>query len=123
MPLSIPELMIDLQQLNNDQQTTVVLKVSKEKQQRYILLYTCDERNNHWDAPCVQSTYDILLDIAIDPRAMARFLAVAKKVSGAWRNVLSLSALGIWRDDDIVRIVVGLHLGIPFCSPVCSLWK
>ena len=43
MPLSIPEhwpLMIDLQQLNNDQQTTVVLKVSKEKQERYILPYT-----------------------------------------------------------------------------------
>lgn len=68
----------------------------------------------------MQSTYDILLDAATDPRAMARLLAIAKKVSGTWRNVLSISALGIWRDDHIVRISVGLHLGIPLYSPVCS---
>ena len=76
-----------------------------------------DVRQKAWDMPCVQSTYDILLDTATDPRARARLLAVAKKESGAWLNALPVSSLGLRMDDDIVRIAVGLRLGVPLCRP------
>ena len=70
-----------------------------------------------WDAPRVASTYDDLLVDAPDCQAKSRLLAVSCPESGAWLNALPISTLGLCLADDVVRIVVGLRLGIPLCSP------
>ena len=70
-----------------------------------------------WDAPRVVFTYDNLLVDAPDCQAKSRLLAVSCRESGAWLNVLPISALGLRLANDVVRIAVGLRLGIPLCSP------
>ena len=52
-----------------------------------------------------------LLDNATDPRSHARLHAAAAKESGAWLNVLPVSALGLHMDDNTIRVAVGLRLG------------
>ena len=74
-------------------------------------------RQKAWDTPCVQETYDNLLENASDPRSRARLLAAATKESGAWLNALPISSLGLRMDDNVVRIAVGLRLGVPLCRP------
>ena len=58
-----------------------------------------------------------LLDNAPDARSRARLLAVAIKESGAWLHALSISAVGLRKNDDVIRIAIGLHLGVPICRP------
>ena len=67
--------------------------------------------------PRVQATFKILLETASDPRAQARLLATTTKESGAWLHALPISSLGLRMDDKVVRIAVGLRLGVPLCQP------
>ena len=73
-----------------------------------------------WDTPIVNAAYDQLLESAPDDLSLARLLAAHTRESGAWLNVLPVSALGLRMDDDTVRIAIGLRLGAPLCLPhVC----
>ena len=75
-------------------------------------------RNIHqrsWGQPCVQATFDGLLDATNDPKDRARLLAASTKESGAWLNAPPITSLGLRMDDELVRIAVGLCLGVPLC--------
>ena len=74
-------------------------------------------RQKAWDKPRVHSTFKVLLETASDPRARARLLATTTKESGAWLHALPISSLGLRMDDEVLRIAVGLHLGVPLCQP------
>ena len=70
-----------------------------------------------WDTLKVSALAESLLDNATDPRSRARLLAAAAKESGAWLNVLPVSALGLRMDDNTIRVAVGLRLGASLCRP------
>lgn len=65
----------------------------------------------------MQETFNTLLGNASYPRSHARLLAAAEKESGAWLHALLISSIGLWMDDNVVRTVAGLDLGVPFCHP------
>ena len=74
-----------------------------------------------WDSAKVQAAHTILLETAPSPECRARLLAVSCPESGAWLNALPISSVGLKMDDEVVRIAVGLRLGLPLCrSHVCS---
>lgn len=54
---------------------------------------------------------------APNDQAKARLMAVARPESGAWLNALPIASLGLCMSDDVVRIAVGLRLGVPLCRP------
>ena len=70
-----------------------------------------------WDTPRVEPTYRSLLDLATDSQTRAHLLAVKCRETGAWLNALPVASLGLRLDDEAVRIVVGLRLGLPVCRP------
>ena len=80
------------------------------------------KRQKAWDTPRVQSCYASLLDNATDSRSRARLLAAAVAESGAWLHALPVSSIGLRMNDEVVRIAVGLRLGVPLChSHQCCL--
>ena len=72
---------------------------------------TSTSRQNAWDLPHVQETYDQLLHGASECRSRAKLLAAATKESGAWLHALPVSFLVLRMDDHTTRIAVGLCLG------------
>ena len=72
-----------------------------------------------WDPPLIQGTYDALMMAASNPSTRDRLLAVASKEAGAWLTALPISSLGLCMDDEVVRIAVGLRLGVALCVPHC----
>ena len=49
-----------------------------------------------------------------------RLLAASSKHSGDWLHAIPISSCGLRLDDEVVRIAVGLRLGINICEPhVC----
>ena len=75
---------------------------------------SCAQRK--WDAPRIEATFNSLLESA-NQLSQARLLAVSRPESGAWLNALPLSCVGLRMDDNIIRIAVGLRLGLPLCRP------
>ena len=62
--------------------------------------------------------YQELSETAQDEQSQARLLAITCPVSGAW---LTISSIRLRMDDEVVRVAVGLHLGLPLGrSHVCS---
>ena len=55
-----------------------------------------------------------------DAPARARLLAARAKESGAWLQALPVSSLGLRMDREVVRVALGLRLGVTLCHPhVC----
>ena len=44
-------------------------------------------------------------------------MVVSCAKSGAWLNALPIAPLGLRLSDDVVRVAVGLCLGVPICRP------
>ena len=74
-------------------------------------------RQKSWDDAGTQALAQHLLEGASDEVCRARLLASAAKESGSWLHALPISSLGLRMDGNSVRIVVGLHLGVPICGP------
>ena len=80
---------------------------------------SCHQKS--WDAPKIKATVDHLLESAANDLTKVRFLALSCPESGAWLNALPLSSIGLRMDDDVIRIAVGLRLGLAVCHPhACS---
>ena len=73
-------------------------------------------RQREWDGPKAEASVWSIWDLAISDVAKARLLSVSCTESGAWLNALPLSSIGLRMDDDVVRIAMGLRLGLPLCS-------
>ena len=79
---------------------------------------SCLQRS--WDSPRVTLAYRNLLETAPDAPARARLLAARAKESGAWLQALPVSSLGLRMDREVVRVALGLRLGVTLCHPhVC----
>ena len=75
---------------------------------------SCKQRN--WDAPRIEAMLMPLLDCA-NQLSQARRLSVSCPESGAWLIALPISSEGLRMDDEVIRIAVGLCLGLPLCHP------
>ena len=74
-------------------------------------------RQRAWDGPRIEAAFNTLLESSPDENTRARLLAVATKESGAWLNAFPMSSLGLRMANDVIRIAVGLRLGLPLCRP------
>ena len=74
---------------------------------------SCSQRA--WDAPKIKATVDFLLESAANDLTKVRLLALSCPESGALLNALPLSSIGLIMDDDVIRIAVGLRLGLTLC--------
>ena len=70
-----------------------------------------------WDTPRVEAISAALLDQSSDAITRARLLAVSRKESGAWLHAIPNSSLGLRMNNEMIRVAVGLRLGVPLCSP------
>ena len=70
-----------------------------------------------WDTPRVTSAYKDLLETAPDSLTRARLLAACAKESGAWLHAFPVSSLGLRMDNEVIRVAMGLRLGLTLCQP------
>ena len=55
------------------------------------------------------------------PLTRARLLAACRRESGVWLHALLMSSLGFRMDNEVIRMAMGLHLGVPLCCPHACL--
>ena len=70
-----------------------------------------------WDTPRVHAQVDDLLEAPTNDSSRAHLLAATTEYSGAWLTAIPISSLGLRKNDDTIRITVGLRLGSTLCHP------
>ena len=82
-------------------------------------MLTLPAKQQTWDKPIVQLELSQLMERHTDTYNKARLLAASSKHSGDWLHAIPISC-GLRLDDEVVKIAVGLRLGINICEPhVC----
>jgi hypothetical protein len=74
-------------------------------------------RQRSWDEPCCQRVFDALLNASTDDVSRARIRASSHCTSGAWLETLPVASIGLKMEDEVVRVAVGLRLGLNLCEP------
>ena len=80
----------------------------------------CTPDSSHqkaWDGPVVTAAAEALVRESPDELAQARLLASQRKESGEWLHAPPMSAIGLRMDDEVLRVAVGLRLGVALCRP------
>ena len=75
---------------------------------------SCQQRA--WDSPRVTASAAALLEPTPDLTTRACLLASRRKESGAWLQAFSMSAHSLRMDGNVVRVAVGLRLGVTLCQ-------
>jgi len=70
-----------------------------------------------WDRPGVLVDQALVRSSLTSPSQSASFLAAASLHSGDWLFALPIASCGLRLNDEVVRIGVGLRLGLPLCVP------
>ena len=70
-----------------------------------------------WDTPRVTSAYKDLLETAPDALTRACLLAACAKEFRAWLHAFVVSSLGLRMDNKVIRVAMGLCLGLTLCQP------
>ena len=70
-----------------------------------------------WDRPGVLVDQALVRSSLTSPSQSASFLAAASLHSGDWLFALPIASCGLKLNDEVVRIGVGLRLGLPLCVP------
>ena len=74
-----------------------------------------------WDRPLIDFLAYLVLENAETLRDRARILGSVQE-SGAWLHSLPSPQLGLFLDDNAVRIAIGLRLGTQLCQPHTCRW-
>ena len=111
--------------------------LSRPASQRYSYLYVVKKGHcqsplqdkasycqKAWDTPRIEAISAALLDQSSHAITRARLLAVSTKESGAWLHAVPNSSLGLRMDNEMIRVAVGLRLGVSSMQPtlVPALW-
>jgi len=75
------------------------------------------KRQQAWDEPCCRKVAGDLLERASDDYTRARLLANQQETSGAWLEALPITSVGLRMADDVIRVAVGVRLGVNLCHP------
>ena len=78
---------------------------------------TSPAKQQTWDKPIVLLELSQLMERHSDTYDKARLLAASSKHSSDWLHAIPISSCGLRLDDEVVRIAVGLCLGINICEP------
>ena len=98
--------------------TCTLCKYDDNNQNTTFHLHVVDApRQKAWDTPQVTASFQAPLNSAPDTPARAWLLAASMKEAGVWLQALPVFALGLHMDDDVMRITMGLRLGLPLCQP------
>ena len=74
-------------------------------------------KQSAWDSPRIQADKAELWFSSGDKLNVARLTAVSAPHSGDWLNAMPISACGLRLDNKMVRVAVGLRLGVDLCVP------
>ena len=74
-------------------------------------------RQSAWDGPLIDVVVSDLYARLPDPKNQARLRAVSAPHAGDWLLALPVTSCGLRLDDESVRVVAGLRLGVPLCEP------
>ena len=73
-------------------------------------------KQSTWDRPLIQRDIDTLFQATQSQYHQARLRAVSANHASDWLHALPLTACGLRMDDETVRVVVGLRLGVNICQ-------
>ena len=75
-------------------------------------------KQKEWDAVRVQCIQRKLISSTpVNSQSRARLLAAFTKESGYWLDAPPISSLGLRMEDEVIRIAVGLRIGVPLVVP------
>ena len=70
-----------------------------------------------WDTPFIEIDKNIVLSGAQDNHHRARVLAVCARHARDWLHSSPISSYGLRLDNEMIRVAVGLRLGVNLCQP------